>query len=192
MPKYQDPEFKPEATEVWSSVGLTALMIIVSTYAAWATASLGASATFHITHGIVSSWVALIGAGVSILTALLAWRGFGLNAVAAFLGSVSLNAAVFGGTNTYKFSFAVLLAMGWLIAAIHYTRIYYEHNPFLTYLALWALVFASSVSQSVFYRVLFDHSYPLVGVLLLKSSLFGLWGLTFLLAFPRKNKEYII
>lgn len=187
----ETPEFKPDSSEIWASVGLTALMIVVSVYLSWAASSLGSAANFHITSGIVSSWIGLLGVGVTMLSAVLAWRGFGLNAVAAFLGSVSLTTAFFG-SDAYRFSISILLAIGWLITAIHFTRRYYEHNSFLTYLALWGLTFVSSVSQSILYRVLFAHTYPLLGVILMKASLFGLFGLTFMLAFPRKNKEYVI
>lgn len=189
--KRVSPEFEEEPAEIWASVALTVLMVIVNLYASWAAYSIGAGASFHLTHGITASWLGIPGVAISVLATLLAWRGFGLNAVAAFLSATSL-AAVLAGNSSLKLTASVLFAISWLVAAIWQTRRFYEHNPFLSFLALWGLTWASSLSQSLLYNLLFDHSYPLQGVLLLKSILFGLGGLTMLFAFPRKNKEYVI
>lgn len=185
------PEFKPDALEIWSSVGLTALLIFVSTYASWLAASVGVGANFHLTHGIVVSWVGFLGVQISILAAVLSWRGFGLNAVAALLGASSLSTALID-TGLYRQSLTTVLSVGILVAAIHFTRPFFEHNPLLTFLGLWGLTFASSISQSLFYKFLFDHSYPLQGVLLLKFLLFIVGGLMVFFIFPRKNKVYVI
>lgn len=186
-----EPVFKDEPIEVWSSVFVAVLLVIVSFYATWAAASLGPLASFHLTHGITSSWVGLLGIPISVLTTLLAWRGYGLNAIAAFLGSVSLSSALLGA-ESYRLSAAVLIAMSLLVGSIYLTRRFFEYNAFKTFTSLWGLTTLSSVLQSILYLALFDHSYPLLGVLLLKLILFGLGGLTVLFTIPRQNKEYVL
>jgi len=185
------PEFKPNRLEVWASAGLMMLFIFLATYTSWVLGALGPSASFHITHHITASWAGFLGVNVSLMATILAWRGFGLNAIAGLLASMSLSTALIS-TSSFGLSVATVVACGWLIAAIHYTRRYYEHNPLLMYLSLWGLTTASSLSQSIIYKYGFAHSYPLTGVLILKVFLFGLGGLAFLLASPRKNSEYVL
>lgn len=187
----ETPEFKPSSLEIWSSVFLMALMLAVNFYTSWGAYSLGASASFHITHGISASWLGITGSGVSVLAAILAWRGFGLNAIAGFLVSASL-AATIANNDSYQTSVSTFVAVMWLVAAIWSSRKFFEHNPFQTFLALWGMTFLSSVSQSIIYKFVFNHSYPLTGVLLLKLVLFGLGGLTVMFTHPRKNEEYVI
>jgi hypothetical protein len=186
-----EPVFKEEPIEVWSSVFVAVLLMVVSVYSSWAAASLGPLASFHLTNGIVSSWIGFLGIPISVLTTLLAWRGYGLNAIAVYLGGVSV-ASAFMGTQSNKLSAVILISMSVLVGSIRFTRHLFEYNPFKAFMSLWGLTFATSMMQSFLYMALFDHSYPLQGVLLLKLIMFGLGGLTVLFTIPRQNKEYVI
>src|SRR5688572_22710850 len=157
------PEFKPEPLEVWSSVILTGLLIVVALYSSWVAAILGPDAAFSLTHGISSSWAAFLGVQISILTAVLAWRGFGLNAIAGLFAGTSLSTALID-PGLWKPSVATILAASVLTVAVHFGRRWFEHNPFIAFVSLWGITFVSSLVQSVLFRLLVDNSYPLLGV----------------------------
>lgn len=187
----ETPEFETGPIEMWANFALAVVMCILGIYIGWASPSLGADANFHLTHGISTSWLGICGVGVSIMATLLSWRGAGLNAIASYMTSVSVSMAILGSAE-YVPNLSTLISISWLVAAIYFTRRFFEHNQFLSFVSLWGLTAASSFSSSIIYKLVFNHSYPLTGVLLLKAILFGLGGLTMLFAFPRKNKEYVI
>lgn len=185
------PEFKPDSMGVVSSIFLVALLICATTYTSWIASELGPLATFHMTHGIKSTWSGVSGMTGSIITGILSLRGFGLNALAALLGSMSLSLAAING-ELWKPSVAIILGTTWLITAIYFLRPRFDGNAFKTFVWVWGLTTASSFSQSIIYKTFFDHTYPILGVLVLKAIVFGFGGLVILAILPRKNEEYVI
>lgn len=183
------PEVKVGVLE---SVGLSAILMIVSAYASWVAGSLGPAAIFHLTPGIAVSSVGICGAVISILASILAWKGFGLNAIAALMVSSSFGSALAGTGSAYGLATVTVVSVAILMLAVHFTRRWFEYNPLRTFVALWGLTFASTMAQSVLYKVIFESSYPLTGVLLLKVIIFGLGGLTLFLNAPKENEDYQI